>query len=84
MMGILLQVVRRLSENCDISYYVAAPGAKGLVKSRDFVVVRKWGKRKGLYFSTGMSVKYPNIPPVDKCVRYVVTFLSKAVVKNKI
>ncbi|XP_052822493.1 stAR-related lipid transfer protein 3 isoform X2 [Octopus bimaculoides] len=63
------KLIKPLSENCDISYYVAAPGAKGLVKSRDFVVVRKWGKRKGLYFSTGMSVKFPSIPPVDKCVR---------------
>ncbi|GAB1600081.1 steroidogenic acute regulatory protein-like isoform X1 [Argonauta hians] len=63
------KLIKPLSDTCDISYYVAAPGAKGLVKSRDFVVVRKWGKRKNLYFSVGMSVNYPDLPPVDKLVR---------------
>lgn len=63
------RTIHPLTDTCDISYYVAAAGAKGLVKSRDFVVVRRWGNRRGIYMSVGVSITYPGMPPVKKHVR---------------
>ncbi|KAL3309644.1 StAR- lipid transfer protein 3 [Cichlidogyrus casuarinus] len=57
-----LQLFRE--QSMDIVHTIVADQIKGLVKSRDFVILRKWGARNGGgYFISSSSVDHPKCPP---------------------
>ena len=66
----MLQTVLVIDDNTDISYNVAA-GIGGVVSSRDFVNLRHWGTREGVFLSAGEGVTHPDRPPNKKHVRWV-------------
>jgi hypothetical protein len=64
----VLQTVQVLDHCTDISYNVAA-GIGSIVSSRDFVNLRHWGEKDGIYVSAGNGVTHPDKPPVKKHIR---------------
>ncbi|XP_064595251.1 stAR-related lipid transfer protein 3-like isoform X2 [Liolophura sinensis] len=52
-----------------ITYSISAEAVGGMVSSRDFVNVRHWGKRDGIYLSAGISTTHPDMPPQKNLVR---------------
>ena len=59
-----------IDENTDISHNIAA-GIGSIVSSRDFVNLRHWGQKDGMYMSAGVGVIHPDCPPDKKHVRLV-------------
>ncbi|XP_070174333.1 stAR-related lipid transfer protein 3-like isoform X2 [Littorina saxatilis] len=57
-----------IDNNTDISHNIAA-GIGSLVASRDFVNLRHWGVREGIYLSAGHGVTHPDCPPSKKHIR---------------
>ena len=64
-----------IDENTDISHNIAA-GIGSIVSSRDFVNLRHWGQKEGMYMSAGVGVTHPDCPPVKKHVRLVFLYCS--------
>ncbi|XP_035825874.1 stAR-related lipid transfer protein 3-like [Aplysia californica] len=58
-----------VDDNTDILYNIAAEVAGGVITSRDFVSLRTWGQREGMYISAGMGVNHPDKPPQKAYVR---------------
>ncbi|KAG1671581.1 StAR-related lipid transfer protein 3 [Nymphon striatum] len=63
------KVLQKMDSHTDISYNVAAEGAGGLVAARDFVTLRHWELRDGVYISCGIAVTHPDMPPQKKYTR---------------
>ncbi|XP_069120420.1 stAR-related lipid transfer protein 3-like isoform X6 [Argopecten irradians] len=63
------RTLETIDDNTEISYNIAAEAAGGLVTSRDFVNVRCWGVRDGVYLSCACGTTYPDMPPQKKYVR---------------
>jgi hypothetical protein len=55
-----------IDDTTDIMYNVAAESAGGVVSSRDFVNLRHWGKREGVWISVGCSTTHPTMPEDSK------------------
>ncbi|XP_076455837.1 stAR-related lipid transfer protein 3-like isoform X2 [Babylonia areolata] len=60
--------VQVIDDHMDITHNIAA-GIGGIVSSRDFVNLRCWGTRQGIYLSAGHGVTHPDRPPLKKHVR---------------
>ncbi|XP_021369542.1 stAR-related lipid transfer protein 3-like isoform X3 [Mizuhopecten yessoensis] len=63
------RTLETIDDNTEISYSIAAEAAGGLVTSRDFVNVRCWGVRDGVFLSCASGTTYPDMPPQKKYVR---------------
>jgi len=63
------RVLHIIDNNTDILYSVAAESAGGVVSSRDFINLRRWGLREGVYISCGRGVTHPHMPPSENHVR---------------
>ncbi|KAL5010303.1 hypothetical protein ScPMuIL_012608 [Solemya velum] len=63
------RTLETLDDHSEISYNVAAEAAGGLVSSRDFINVRRWGQKDGIYLSAGSGVHYPSFKATKKYVR---------------
>lgn len=66
--------VQVIDEHTDISYQIGAPGASGLVTSRDFVLLRYWDFVEGRYILSVVSTEHPSLPKQSKYIRFVVIF----------
>ena len=60
-----------IDENTDINYVIVAEGCGGLVRSRDFVSLRRKGIKDGCYICSGAATTHPNVPDHKKYIRYV-------------
>ncbi|ESO84493.1 hypothetical protein LOTGIDRAFT_132177, partial [Lottia gigantea] len=58
-----------VDDNTDVCYSVAAEGGGGLISSRDFVTVRHYGTREGIWLSSGIAATHPDMPPQKKYIR---------------
>ncbi|KAH9283253.1 StAR-related lipid transfer protein 3 [Echinococcus granulosus] len=56
-------------EDLDIVHLVTKEVLGGLIKSRDFVVLRAWGVKDDISYVASSSVTFPKCPPSDECVR---------------
>uniref|UniRef100_A0A5K3EKZ7 START domain-containing protein n=1 Tax=Mesocestoides corti TaxID=53468 RepID=A0A5K3EKZ7_MESCO len=56
-------------ENLDIVHSVVKDALGGLIKSRDFVLLRVWGTKEGVHFVASSSVIHPKCPPSETCIR---------------
>ncbi|XP_074653075.1 stAR-related lipid transfer protein 3-like isoform X2 [Tubulanus polymorphus] len=63
------EILQTLDKQTDIVYSVAAEAAGGLVTARDFVQVRRWSIRDGVYFIASRSCEFEDKPPVKQYVR---------------
>ncbi|PVD36129.1 hypothetical protein C0Q70_03102 [Pomacea canaliculata] len=63
------KTVAVLDECTDISLNVANQAVGGIVSSRDFVNLRHWGVREGIYLSAGQGVTHPDCPPTKEHIR---------------
>ncbi|XP_060067996.1 stAR-related lipid transfer protein 3-like isoform X2 [Ylistrum balloti] len=63
------RTLETIDDNTEISYNIAAEAAGGLVTARDFVNVRCWGVRNGVYLSCACGTTYADMPPQKKYVR---------------
>ncbi|KAJ8306906.1 hypothetical protein KUTeg_014990 [Tegillarca granosa] len=63
------RTLQTVDENTDIVYNIAAEAVGGMVSARDFVNVRRWGIRDGIYMSSGCACTHPDMPPQKKYVR---------------
>ncbi|KAH9524307.1 StAR- lipid transfer protein 3 [Bulinus truncatus] len=63
------RVLQVVDDHTDILYNIAAEIAGGVITSRDFVSLRTWGQRDGLYIGAGMAVTHPDMPPQKNYVR---------------
>lgn len=63
------RVLQTISENTDIVYVIAAEGAGGIVASRDFVNLRRWTERDGMYLSLVSNATFTGMPTQKKYVR---------------
>ncbi|CAM1300287.1 STARD3 (predicted) [Pycnogonum litorale] len=63
------KILQKIDSHTDISYNVAAEGAGGLVAARDFVNIRHWELRDGVFISCGISVTHPDMPPQKNYTR---------------
>ncbi|XP_059483042.1 steroidogenic acute regulatory protein-like [Neocloeon triangulifer] len=58
-----------LDEHTDIVYQISAEGGGGVVTSREFVVLRHWGVKDGVYISSGCSCSHLDAPENKKLIR---------------
>lgn len=76
---ILLQILKKIGEQTAISLEVSRPAAGGIIKSREFLTVRRVDKIGDIYISAGIFTDYNiDMPPSEKvrCVpNAVVTIL---------
>ena len=63
------QVLQVIDEKVDILYNIAAEIAGGVISSRDFVSLRTWGEKDGIYLGAGMGVQHPDKPKQKQYVR---------------
>nr|CDS28790.1 StAR lipid transfer protein 3 [Hymenolepis microstoma] len=56
-------------EELDIVHTTLKEALGGLIKPRDFVMMRAWGVKDDIYYVTASSVTHPKCPPVNDCVR---------------
>ncbi|CAL1536752.1 unnamed protein product [Lymnaea stagnalis] len=63
------RVLQVVDDHTDVLYNVAAEIAGGVITSRDFVSLRTWGQRDGVYIGSGMGVNHPDMPPQKNYVR---------------
>ncbi|VDM17151.1 unnamed protein product [Hydatigera taeniaeformis] len=56
-------------EDLDIVHLVTKEVLGGLIKPRDFVVLRAWGVKGDTCYVASSSVVFPKCPPVETCVR---------------
>ncbi|XP_064644062.1 stAR-related lipid transfer protein 3-like isoform X1 [Lineus longissimus] len=61
--------LRTIDSHTEIHYSVAAESAGGLVSARDFVNVRQWLVREGIYLVTGVACEYAEMPQQKNYVR---------------
>lgn len=66
--------VQVIDEHTDICYQIGAPGAGGLVTSRDFVLLRYWDFVEGRYIITVVSSEHPSLPKHNRYIRFVSIF----------
>ncbi|KAK6183255.1 hypothetical protein SNE40_010766 [Patella caerulea] len=64
-----IKVICVIDNETDICYSVAAEGGGGLVSSRDFVTIRRYGCKEGIWMSAGFPTTHPDMPPQKKYVR---------------
>ncbi|CAG0900050.1 unnamed protein product [Darwinula stevensoni] len=62
-------VVEIVDEFTDIGHHVASDGGAGLIKTRDFVTLRRWAVKEGSYVIASSSVSHPQMPPLPNFVR---------------
>jgi len=65
------RVLKKLSDDCAISYQVTADGGGGMVSARDFVYVSKKGYEGEIFVMGGKSVEFKDAPSSSKIVRAV-------------
>ncbi|KAK3106259.1 hypothetical protein FSP39_016222 [Pinctada imbricata] len=58
-----------LDDTTEISYTIANEAAGGIVSARDFINVRHWDEREGVYLIALNGVKYDDMPEQKKYVR---------------
>ncbi|CAG5115492.1 unnamed protein product [Candidula unifasciata] len=63
------RVLQVVDDHTDILYIVSGDLAGGVITSRDFVSLRTWGIRDGIYVGSGMGVTHPSMPPQKNYVR---------------
>lgn len=63
------QRVQIIDEQTDIIYQLAAPGAGGLVSSRDFVSLRHWMPLGESFLLATKYTQHQNVPKNNKYVR---------------
>ncbi|XP_055859551.1 stAR-related lipid transfer protein 3-like isoform X2 [Biomphalaria glabrata] len=63
------RVLQVVDDHTDVLYNIAAEIAGGVITSRDFVSLRSWGQRDGIYLGAGMAVTHPDMPPQKSYVR---------------
>ncbi|GFN75973.1 star-related lipid transfer protein 3 [Plakobranchus ocellatus] len=63
------RVLQVVDGHTDILYIVSNEQGGGAIQSRDFVTMRNWGQRDGIFLSSGMSVKHPDMPPQKSYIR---------------
>ena len=68
-MILLLQSLQSIDDITEVTYNIAAEAAGGLVSARDFISVRQWTEREGVYLSIGMGCTHPDMPQQKKYVR---------------
>ncbi|KAM7536935.1 hypothetical protein Aperf_G00000063364 [Anoplocephala perfoliata] len=56
-------------EDLDVVHIVVKEVLGGIIKSRDFVVMRAWGTKDGIHYVTSSSVTHPKCPPSNDCIR---------------
>ncbi|VUZ49351.1 unnamed protein product [Hymenolepis diminuta] len=56
-------------EELDIVHTMLKEALGGLIKPRDFVMMRAWGAKDEIYYVTSSSVTHPKCPPVNDCIR---------------
>ncbi|KAL5960945.1 StAR-related lipid transfer protein 3, partial [Taenia solium] len=56
-------------EDLDIVHFVTKEALGGLIKPRDFVVLRAWGVKDDICYVASSSVIFPKCPPSDDYVR---------------
>ncbi|VDN98546.1 unnamed protein product [Rodentolepis nana] len=56
-------------EELDIVHTTLKEALGGLIKPRDFVMMRAWGVNDEVYYVTASSVTHPKCPPVNDCIR---------------
>lgn len=58
-----------IDETTEVTYNIAAEAAGGLVSARDFISLRHWTEREGVYISIGTGCTHPDMPVQKKYVR---------------
>nr|VZI53825.1 unnamed protein product [Spirometra erinaceieuropaei] len=56
-------------ENLDIVHTMSKEVLGGLIKPRDFVLLRVWGESNGILYIASTSVLHPKCPPRPECIR---------------
>ncbi|BHF64877.1 StAR-related lipid transfer protein 3 [Sparganum proliferum] len=56
-------------ENLDIVHTMSKEVLGGLIKPRDFVLLRVWGESNGILYIASASVLHPKCPPRPECIR---------------
>ncbi|XP_041371391.1 steroidogenic acute regulatory protein-like isoform X2 [Gigantopelta aegis] len=63
------RTLEHIDDSTEVSYTVSAEAGGGLITSRDFVTVRRWGSQNGIYMSAGQAATHPEMPPQKKHIR---------------
>ncbi|XP_060517726.1 steroidogenic acute regulatory protein-like isoform X2 [Cylas formicarius] len=61
--------IQIIDEHTDICYQISTNGAGGLVSSRDFVNLRRWGHIEDCYIIAFMKTEHPSLPVNSKFTR---------------
>lgn len=61
--------LQSIDDTTEVTYNIAAEAAGGLVSARDFVSIRHWTQKEGVYLSIGVGCKHPDMPVQKKYVR---------------
>ena len=64
-----LQTLQVLDESTEIGYTIANEAAGGIVSARDFVNVRHWIEKDGIYYICLSAVNFEEMPEQKKYVR---------------
>jgi len=65
------RVLKKISDDCAISYQVTSDGGGGMVSARDFVYVSKKGFEGEVFVMGGKSVEFKDAPSSGKIVRAI-------------
>ena len=65
----IFQLLQSIDDNTDVTYNIAAEAAGGLISARDFISLRHWTEREGVYLSIGVGCTHPDMPVQKKYVR---------------
>jgi len=63
------EILKKITDEVEISYQVTAAGPGDIVSARDFIFVFRAAEKNGIFIQAGQSIEYPGGPKNSKIVR---------------